>query len=211
MLNNYVFKDARLTCGQRKSESVHVEMAIDIQDDDPYGPPPPQGHYQNGFACVGRLTLEWGTSNQLYFKKLLEGTLVLMDDGDSTTLKIVLLDFIDAEPCLPGALPGQPCRTKRITWSFICPQKPLSDRLGLFPEAIKRQVMKVFVFSRFPGFWNSTQTTAVVTALTRQQAIESLKRQMEQRGLAPLQEGGYSLLELDPTKAITHIVTDGSD
>lgn len=210
MLHHYTFDTASLTCGQRKSESVTVNLAVDTEDDDPYADPKPKGHYQNGFACQGQLTFEWPTSVPTYFKKMLEGTLVVRDDGETSSLKIVLLDMLHSEPCLPGALPNQPCRTKKYTWSFLCCQKPSSDGLGLFPEVVKRKVMKVFIFSRFPGFWNDTQTSAVVTAMTRHQAIELLNEEMKQKGLAALQEGGYSLVELDPTRSAAHVVQDGS-
>lgn len=211
MLNDYIFETASLTVGPRKSERVKVSISIDIQDDDPFAPPPPKGHYANGFACKGQLMLEWSTGSQLYFKKMMEARLSIMSEGASTSLPIILMEMLDSSPGLPGALPGQPCRTRHYTWSFICVQKPQSDGLGLFPEAIQRQVMKVFVFTRFPGYYNLTETSAVVTAQTRQQAVQLLNDKMQQRGLAPLQEGGYSLVELDPTKPNALVVADGSD
>ena len=211
MLHDYTFNKADLTCGQRKSQRVAVNLSVDVQDDDPYAPPAPQGYYQNGFACKGELTFEWPTSVQPYFKKMLDADLTIFDQGDSTRLNIVLMELLDSSPGMPGALPGQPCRTKHYTWSFICVRKPVSDGLGLFPEAIKRHTMKVFVFTRFPGFWNNTHTSAVITAQTRQQAVGLLNAELEKRGIAPLQEGGYSVVELDPTKPTAVVVTDGSD
>jgi hypothetical protein len=211
MLQEYTFEKCDVSHGQRKSQRASVNIAIDIQDDDPFGTPPPSGHYQNGFACRGELTFEWPTSTPCWFKKMLEVNLTIYDQGDSSRLSIILLDMLDSAPGLPGALPGQPCRTKYITWSFICVKKPTSDGLALFPESIKRTVMKVYVFTRFPGFFYSTQTTAVVTAPTRQQAIAMLSSDLEKRGIAPLQEGGYAVVELDPTKAGSVLIADGSE
>ena len=71
--------------------------------------------------------------------------------------------------------------------------------------------MKVFVFSRFPGFWNNTETSAVITAQNRQQAVTLLNAELAKRGIAPLQEGGYSVVELDPTRPAAVVVSDGSE
>lgn len=211
MLQEYTFEKADVTCGQRKSQRVSVNIAVDIQDDDPFGPLPPPGHYQNGFACKGEMTFEWPSSQQCWFKKMMEVGLTIYDQGDSTRLNVILLEMLDSSPGMPGALPGQPCRTKHYTWSFVCVKRPTSDGLGLFPEAIKRTTMKVFVFTRFPGFWNNTETSAVVTAQNRQQAIMLLNADLQQRGIAPLQEGGYSVVELDPTRASAVVLSDGSE
>lgn len=210
MLHHYTFENAYLTYKQYKSQKAAVNIAIDVQDDDPFGPPPPPNHYQNGFACKGELTFEWGTSNQCYLKKMQEVDLVIHDQGDSSKLKIILLDMLDSSPGMPGALQGQPCRTRHYTWSFVVTQKPLSDGLGLFPEAIKRVVMKVFVFTRFPGFWNVTETSAVVMAQTRQQAVTLMNDELSKRGIASLQDGGYSVMELDPTKPSAFVMADGA-
>lgn len=211
MLHNYTFKYARLTCGQHASQKASVNLDVDIEDDDPFAKPAPSGHYQNGFACKGEVTFECSSTVAKQFMKMIEVELVVTDAGDSTKLKVVLMELLDVSPGIPNAMWGRPCHTKHYTWSFLCVQKPSIDNLGLFPDEIKRKVMKAYVFTRFPGFWNNTNTSAVITASSRQHAIALLDAELAKKGIAPLQEGGYSLQELDPTKPSVVVMSDGSE
>ncbi len=212
MLHCYSFDNARVSDGHHKSQSVKVVIEIDIEDDDPFGSPAPKGHYQNGFACKGELTFECPNDGSYsHFKKMTEMDLVIIDEKDSSKLKIVLMDNLAQLPGMPPAKEGLACRTKYYIWSFIVVKKPLCDGIGLFPESFKRSVMKVFIFTRFLGFWNSTRTSAVVTAQTRLNAIDLLNDELCEKGLAPLQEGCYSLVELDATTPLAVIVANGDD
>lgn len=212
MLQFYSFEKCKLIHGQRRALDSHVNIEIDTRDDDPYAPSPPTGHYnQHGFACRGEISVEWSSQEVPYFKKMLELELVMREEELSTKLKIVLMDFIGSDVVLPGARPGQPARIKRYIWSFICVQRPLSDGLNLFPEAAKRTTMKVFLFTHFLGVWNSQKTSALVVAPGRVEAVAQMKEELKKRGLADLEESLYSLVEIDPTRASSLMISDGDD
>jgi hypothetical protein len=210
MQQYYTFDKCRLINGQHRSLDAQVNIEIDIQNSDPYGPPPPKGYYNPyGFACRGELSVEWASDGPSHLKKMLEVELVLREEDLSTKLKVVLMEFIGSDVVLPGARPGQPARIKRHMWSFICIQRPISDGLQLFPEALKRTVMKVFLFTGFLGVWNNTKTSAVIVASGKAEAIAQMKEELKQRGLADLEESDYSLVEIDPTRPCRVMVADG--
>ena len=212
MLTYHTFEKSKLMHGQRRALDSQVNIEIDIRDDDPYAPPPPSNHYnQYGFACRGEISVEWSSDEPSYLKKMLEVDLLLRDEDRSTKLKIVLLDYVGSEVVMPGARPGLPARIKRHLWSFICVQRPVSDGLDLFPDAVKRTAMKVFLFTSFLGVWNSTKTSAVVIASGKVEAIAQFQTELKKRGLADLQESDYSLVEIDPTRPSSLIISDGDD
>lgn len=212
MLQSYHFPTCSFCVKNRKIENATVNIEIDIEDDDPFAVPAPSGSYFNGMRCEGQFTVELPNTNGLtYLKKSLGANLTLRDQGDTTKLNIVLTELLDSQSGLLAKLPGRPCMTMRHTWAFLCIEKPLCDGMGLFPEAMKRCVMKVFVFTRFPGWWNSTQTSATVIAANRHQAKELLDETLTHKGLAPLQEGEYSLVELNSSQPGVVVSSDGSD
>lgn len=214
MLNHYVFKECELKVGQRKSDTCTVKIEVDIHDDDPYAPPPPKDHYINGMRCHGELKVEVSNTSPSHLRKMLEASLTLKDQGDSTKIQIVLLEMLDSQTGIKHPIEGRPPHTKIQIWSFFCNQIPASDGLGIFPKPSARsekRLMKVFVFTRFPGWFNSERTSAVIVAESKQAAVTLLSNKLEERGLARLVDGGYAVVEVDPTCVSAVIAIDGSE
>lgn len=191
-----------LKANNKLNYPCEVKLEIDVIND--WSKQIDLTRYIDGVRITGILSFESPPLDGIRNKFVTPGKVeIILQDGDDTTkMSIYLIENFLTENVIPQKL-------KKYYWYFYAVDKPVWDKLEIFPKRYRgKNMSRIYTCTNFRGYW-PTQVSAVVVADSMEEAREILADKMRSEGITVEDKNYFEFQEVDILCKSAIILNDG--